>query len=236
MVLETHDELIAAYLRFRDRVYAPVHVLHGGCATDVCAALAFGKDKVTFVDTNDEAMEELRLDGYRALTQDIRRYRPQRLHDVCISINFGSPEWQTPHARKGAFILVNNYHGDAKRLHDDAKRFELWGYIHSRPESSGYDVTLSRDISDLFVRVESFAELQRIDSQRYIAIERTQRAHLVNSGVTPAQTPEERCMQFCRLMGTQEELPYRRDPTLYIFVKRELEWYNAAKQALGIVR
>ena len=213
---------MVAYMAFRYQVYSPRHVLHGCCAKDNSAAIAFGRDKVTFVDTDDRAMQELRADGCRALTEDMARYRPNQLHDVVVVINSsGMDRWHARHLKPGGFFLVNNYHGAAEELYANPRIYEMWGSISVKREGDGMTAVVSRDVSNLLVPVQSFAELMQLDPERSNVEDRINRGFIGGSyeGAMP-ETPEERHLLRCRLKGDPERLPYRADPQVYIFTKR----------------
>lgn len=221
---EYHDDLIAIYTAFRDKVYPAKSVLHPSCASDASPSKVF--DNVTYVDIEDGcegAMAAFRKHGLKAYKMDIRDYKPEEEHDLLILLNPSIPtEWAAQHLKKGSFILANNYHGNATQMHKEPE-YTLWGVIDFvEPDGRKNDirVTFSRDLTDLFVPVKNEEELRRLRPHEHRFITECYPDLLRTSGITPAETFEEMYFQYSRMMHKPAVLPVKRVADRYIFVKK----------------
>jgi len=218
-----HDDLIAIYTAFRDQVHNARAVLHPSCADDASPSRVF--DTVTYVDLDQEAMRVFREHRLDAHGQDIREYKPTQEHDLLILLNPQIPtEWASQHIRKGAYILANNYHGNATGMYERPDAFEMIGvidFVESDRRTGDNRVVFSRNLEGLFEPVRDFEELRELRPDAYDFIG-TAFEHLYKmyDGDRLGNTPEERYKIVKEMMGESEELPAKRVADRYIFVKR----------------
>jgi hypothetical protein len=222
---EYSDGQVAIYAAFREQVYDPKSVLHPCCGFDASPARVF--PNVTFVDMedgNEGAIEALRKHGLKALKMDIREYMPEEEHDLLILLNSAIPTgWASQHIASGAFILSNNYHGNAAEMWRERSRYKPWGTIDfaEKDRRKGDNrVVVSRDLEGLFEPVESGEELKRLRPSFYDFV-MTSYPHILRSmGVEPKTKFEELYVQFHKMMGESTIFPSKRKAEMYIFVKR----------------
>jgi len=219
------DDLIAIYTAFRDQVYDPQSVLYPSSGFDASPVRVF--DNVTFVDIemgNDGCVRKLQEAGLHALKQDIRNYIPEDLHDLLILLNPVIPtEWASRHLKSGGYVIANNYHGNASEMYRQPDQFALWGVIDFAEQDrrkGDNRVVVSRDISDLFVPVETGEELKRLRPIDYEFIATSYPHILRDIGIIPEMRFENMYVQFRRVMEESEILPAKRVADRYIFVKK----------------
>jgi hypothetical protein len=222
---EYSEGQIAIYRAFREQVHDAKSVLHPSCGFDASPARAF--PNVTFVDKedgNEGAIDALRKHGLKALKMDIREYRPEEEHDLLILLNPSIPtEWASRHIPSGAFILSNNYHGNAAGMWRERHSYEPFGTIdfaESDRRKGDNRVVVSRSLEGLFEPVKDFEELRRLRPSMHEFI-RTAYPHLlISAGLEPGKTIEEAYRRHQRMMHESEALPSKRKADMYIFVKK----------------
>jgi hypothetical protein len=206
---ESNNALIATFEAFKKQIYSPKSVLYPSCATDISPAKVF--DNVTFVDINKQYIDSLVSEGFNALNQDIRKYEPKEIHDLLLLLNPVIPsEWATKHIPKGAYIIANNYHRNAKQLHEKPNEFKLLSLVDITPRT---DVaTLSSDFTGIFVPTQSVDEIKRFRPE-YMYFLNLCTSQMVKQGMSVeaayAKFREE----------SREPWPFRRSADYYIFKK-----------------
>ncbi|MFH1506090.1 MAG: hypothetical protein ABIE94_03850 [archaeon] len=216
---------IATYRAFRDGVTNSQSVLHPSGGFDASPSKVF--DNVTYVDIedgNEGCVDVLRRAGLKAFRMDIREYIPEEEHDLLILLNPSiSTEWAARHITSGAYIISNNYHGNASEMHNEPDKYTLWGTIDlaERDHEKGhFRAEVSRDLTDLFTPAESGEELRILRPDEYEFWEYSRRGILESMNIEPEERFEDMYMQFQRLMQEPEVLPSKRSSDDYIFVKK----------------
>ncbi len=223
--LEFPLDLISFYSAFKEEVYSPKSVLYPSCGFDASPSRVF--DNVTFVDSengNTGCVQELQNFGLLAFKQDIREYSPSQEHDLLILLNPAIPvEWASRHLRQGGYILANNYHGSASQMAQNPEAYALWGTMDLGDEKTrgrSHEVSISRDLTDLFVPVKDSEELKSIRPGTYEFVRRVVN-DFVARGIVQSRSGasfEEKWQAYRERM--KEGMPHRRVAERYIFTKK----------------
>ncbi len=226
LVPESHLDLVCLYQEFYDKVQKSTSVLYPSCALDVSPSQVFSN--VTYVDIEDGisgAMQEFRKQGFKAVCQDIRNYKPTEHHDLLILLNPAIPaEWASQHIEEGAFIIANNYHGTATEMFCDPVHYALFGTIdftEKNRKEERYKAVVSQNLDDLFIPCKDEKEVQERRPDIYKFISSVYPSLLQSFGQpTEGKSFGEIYEEVQKFKGSSIELPHRRVAERYIFVKR----------------
>ncbi len=217
------DDLISEYTAFKERVYSPKSVLYPSCDFEASSIKVF--DNVTFVDINSKPIELMKKAGFKAYAQNIKDYKPAEAHDLLILLNPAIPtEWASRHLLSGAWIISNNYHGNASEMHSEPQKFTLWGkidFVERDRIKKDNKVIISQDIAGLFESVKDEEELKKLRPD-YHEFASTAYPHLLRQmGITPEKRFDDMYRQYKKEFGESEKLPSKRVADKYIFVKKQ---------------
>lgn len=215
--------MVPVYEAFKESVLDASSVLYPCCGSDDSPSLVFSN--VTYVDDekmHPESMAEMRKRGLKAHKMDVRRYTASEEHDMLIILRPMIPtRWAAQHIKPGALILSDDYHGNAREMRDNPRRYTLIGGISHTPGAHPLDfrATLTLDVTDMLVPCSCEEELKRLrpDKHREISILYPQIMRMAGH-----EAPEnfiEMVMRYYRNMGWRLELPARREADYYIFRK-----------------
>jgi len=127
-----NEHYIRIYKAFK-REFGNAHsVLHPCCFFDASPSKVFGN--VTYVDGDERAIDRMRESGLKAVCEDIRNYKPTEEHDLLVLVRPGNsvaknPGWVTQHLRSGGLVLTEVNYGDARRMYEQPKLYELCGGV-----------------------------------------------------------------------------------------------------------
>ncbi|MCL5430086.1 MAG: hypothetical protein M1504_01245 [Candidatus Marsarchaeota archaeon] len=129
MEQELGSFLVPHLSTFRQKVCEPGLVLYPCSGIDASPGIVFGKERTTFVDMDEEAVKRLKADGFNAVCQDIKDFKPGYFSLLILS----NPSIRASivlGAMAGVdFIVANNYHGTARELFNEHEKFRLMGVI-----------------------------------------------------------------------------------------------------------
>lgn len=125
----------------------------------------FKDAKITYVDTDENAVNAHKEAGHTAIKEDIGNYTPEEKPDLTILLNARAEDEKIKklldHVETGKHIICNNHFGTAKLLHGN-QNMQLVGVIS--PDGSNMD---KEKLDDYFKEVETDEEFKKTDSTQY---------------------------------------------------------------------
>jgi hypothetical protein len=213
--LEYSRGLIGAYTTFRDQVYNPKSVLYPSCGFDGSPSRVFGN--VTYVDLADSGnpgcIKAMQDQGFKAFQMDIRDYKPQESHDLLLLINPAiQTQWATGHIAVGAYIISNNYHGNASFMMEHPGEFALVGTLDEQSRKNAVS-SYSTDLTDLEARVKDEVELRQYRPDLYEMF-----SFLIpGAGIDISKGFDKAYHEYAKLIGING-YPHKRAADLYVFI------------------
>lgn len=125
---------------------------------------AFKESKVTYVDTDENAINAHKKAGHTAVKEDMENYNPTEKPDLTILLNPQADDKikkLLEHVEKDKHVICNNQSQTAKLLHGN-KNFELVGVINA--DGSKMD---KEKLEDYFKQVETDEEFKQTDPAQY---------------------------------------------------------------------
>lgn len=116
-------------------VYYPCSGYHGD------PAKAFPNSKVIFLDSDPFAIELLKKGNIANIIQgDALKYRPEEEIDLVILQNpHIEPDFPAHAVREGGYVICNNYHSTASKMHE-LKDFNLLGLVKSGSDEKPMEI------------------------------------------------------------------------------------------------
>ncbi len=116
---------------FRDEIYRPKAVLYPYSSTHVTPATVFGRDSVTFLDSDSLSIAKLQEAGLKTAHSDVRAFDPKgEKYDLML---FLQPELGTrhviPHLTDKGYVLTNVGDYSAEELLFEVGGFALLGHM-----------------------------------------------------------------------------------------------------------
>ena len=117
--------------RYKDSFGTPQSAIYPFSYMHATPALVLGKERVTCIDVDAEAVRMLRKEGIKAVRADVRRMRPRgERHDLIVLLQ---PELGArhvlPHLKEGGYVLTNAGDYIAEELLFEHGGFVLLGAI-----------------------------------------------------------------------------------------------------------
>lgn len=121
--------------------------------------------KITYVDTDEGAVNTHKEAGHTAVKEDMGNYTPEEKPDLTILLNARTEDEKIKklldHVETGKHIICNNHFGTAELLHGN-ENMQLVGVIN--PNGSKMD---KENLDDYFKLVETDEEFKTTDSTQY---------------------------------------------------------------------
>lgn len=217
--LETSPRLLAQLWALQREVFTAHTVLYPGCGIDTSPSEVF--EQVTYVDINPGCIDQLQRAGFSAFNQDIREYRPDRLHDLLILMNPQfRPDHATPHLVTGGYIVANNYHGSARWLFEHPGQFAFVAGLGNPETDTNGAVSVALHAEGYFEPVRDEAELIRLRPRSYQAIREEMSATFGVYRQEPTGAFEQDYQHTCILLHRPVRFPAKRVADSYVFQKR----------------
>lgn len=154
----SYPYLIAQYSAFREKFHPKDDVVYYPCmANDTTPSLAFPDSRVIYVDLDKDYVEGLKKAGFEAHTASALEFDPGQV-DILIMLNPQiSPDIPASHVVENGFVLCNNWHNTAFKLHKNTD-FKISAVLSS--DSNKQPEVDTDNLDDYWKRVENEEELK----------------------------------------------------------------------------
>jgi hypothetical protein len=143
---EPHANLIAKYQLFAQTLHPNLDVIyHPSSANDCSPSVAFPSSRVVYADIDENSVKALADAGLEAHNTSALEFDPGPV-DVLIMLNPQiDPTIPATYIKEGGYAVVNDYHGTASTLRQQAD-YELKGLIRfSREDGLIFDIEYPED-------------------------------------------------------------------------------------------